>query len=229
VKHPTGLSQSQRWNQPVLPGNGPLFWVALFLLGLRGLWKGAMEMMDFYMTPGSCSTGIHILLEELDLIFSAHIVNLPAGDSTKPEFLALNPKGSIPVLVRPDGVALTEFQAIAWWLALTYPKAKLLPEGADAQGEALDLLSFIVGTIHLQGFTRIFVPERTMFREDDRPRVEAQGKQIVLKGFSILEKRLEGSESGYLFGHFTIADAALFYVASATGLPQAFRADVDPA
>jgi glutathione S-transferase len=181
-----------------------------------------VTMMDFYMTPGSCSTGIHILLEELDLIFSAHIVNLPAGDSTKPAFLAINPKGSIPVLVRPDGVALTEFQAIAWWLALTYPKAKLLPEGADAQGEALDLLSFIVGTIHLQGYTRIFVPERTMFREEDRPRIESQGKQIVLKGFSLISKRLETSTSGYLFDHFTIADAALFYVsfwADRTGLP----------
>ena len=37
-------------------------------------------VMRFYMTPGSCSTGIHVLLEELDLPFEAWIVNLPAGE-----------------------------------------------------------------------------------------------------------------------------------------------------
>jgi glutathione S-transferase len=79
------------------------------------------------MTPGSCTTGIHILLEELDLAFEAYIVNLPAGDHTRPEYRAINPKSSIPTLVRDDGSALTEFQAIAWWLARSYPRAKLLP------------------------------------------------------------------------------------------------------
>lgn len=48
--------------------------------------------LKFYMTPGSCSTGIHILLEELDLPFEVTIVNLPAGDHLKPEYRALNPK-----------------------------------------------------------------------------------------------------------------------------------------
>ena len=36
--------------------------------------------MKFYMTPGSCSTGIHILLEELELVFEVYLVNLMAGD-----------------------------------------------------------------------------------------------------------------------------------------------------
>ena len=75
--------------------------------------------MKFYMTPGSCSTGIHILLEEVGAVFEAYIVNLPAGDHLKPDYLAINPKGTIPTLVRNDGTAITEFQAIAWWLART--------------------------------------------------------------------------------------------------------------
>lgn len=82
----------------------------------------------FYMTPGSCSTGIHILLEECGLVFEAHIVNLLAGDQYKKEYLAINPKGSIPALVLDDGSSLTEFSAIAWLLARSYPKRKLLLE-----------------------------------------------------------------------------------------------------
>ena len=45
--------------------------------------------MKFYMTPGSCSTGIHILLETLELPFEAWVLNLPAGDHLKPEYPAL--------------------------------------------------------------------------------------------------------------------------------------------
>ncbi|TVZ38796.1 glutathione S-transferase [Alteromonadaceae bacterium 2753L.S.0a.02] len=168
-------------------------------------------MMNFYMTPGSCSTGIHILLEELEQIFSAHIVNLPAGDNQKPEFLAINPKGTIPVLVTDDGLVLTEFQAIAWWLALQFPKAKLLPESNNDKAQALDLMSYIVGTMHLQGFTRIFTTERYMQRESDREAVEAQGRIIVKKGFAYISQQLDKTK-GYLFEQFSVTDAALFYV-----------------
>lgn len=41
--------------------------------------------MKFYMTPGSCSTGIHIRLEEAALVFEVYVVNLLAGDQNKPE------------------------------------------------------------------------------------------------------------------------------------------------
>ena len=62
-----------------------------------------MVAMKLYMTPGSCSTGIHIILEELEEVFEAYIVNLPAGDHFKPDYVAINPKSTIPTLVRRDG------------------------------------------------------------------------------------------------------------------------------
>ncbi len=84
--------------------------------------------MKFYMTPGSCTTGIHILLEECGLVFEAYLVNLMAGDQHKDDYLAINPKATIPTLVRQDGTALTDFQSIAWWLAKTYPNTgRVLP------------------------------------------------------------------------------------------------------
>lgn len=95
------------------------------------------------MTPGSCSTGIHILLEELELTFEVYIVNLLAGDQLKPEYLAINPKATIPALVRDDGSSITEFQAIAWWLARNYPKYKLLPEGIDAEVRVIETMGYV--------------------------------------------------------------------------------------
>ena len=163
----------------------------------------------FYMTPGSCSTGIHLLLEECGLVFEAYIVNLLAGDQYKKDFLAINPKGTIPALVLDDGTALTEFSAIAWWLARTYPKRKLLPESIEGEVRVLGLMNYAVHTLHTQGFARIFTTERFAPSSHDHESVKAQGRQIVENGLALMARELEGRS--YLADHFTIADAALFY------------------
>jgi hypothetical protein len=55
-----------------------------------------MDAMKLYMIPGSCSTGIHIILEELEQAFEAYIVNLTAGDQFEPQYVAINPKSTVP-------------------------------------------------------------------------------------------------------------------------------------
>jgi len=168
-----------------------------------------MANMKFYMTPGSCSTGIHILLEELGLIFEAYIVNLPAGDQYKPDYVAINPKSTIPTLVKPDGGAITEFGAIAYWLARSHPGAGLMPGDVDGDTRVLENMMYIVGTIHMQGFTRIFTTDNYAFSESDAERAKAQGETIVRKGFGLINSQL--ADKPYLAGDFSIADAALFY------------------
>ena len=166
--------------------------------------------MKLYMTPGSCSTGIHILLEELDRPFEAYIVNLPAGDQHKPEYMAINPKSAIPTLVRDDGSALTEFGAIAYWLARTYPKAKLMPGDPEGDSRVIETLDYVVATIHGQGFTRIFTTANFTPNAADHEAVKARGRDIVAQAFAVMDKALAGRE--YVAGDFSIADAALFYV-----------------
>jgi glutathione S-transferase len=179
-----------------------------------------MPVMKLYMTPGSCSTGIHILLEELDLVFEAQLVNLMAGNHTTPEYLAINPKATIPTLVRNDGSALTEFQAIAYWLARNYPKAKLLPGDPDGDAHVIELMDYVVGTIHGQGFARIFTTDKFTINATDIEAVKAQGIDIVNRAFTVVNASLP--PQGYAAGAFSIADAALFYVefwADKTGVP----------
>lgn len=167
-------------------------------------------MMKLYFTPGSCSLGIHILLEELDLVFEAYVVNLMAGDQLKPEFLAINPKANIPALVRDDDSVLTEFQAIAYWLARSYPIASLLPGDAEGDARVIELMDFVIGTIHGQGFIRIFVPEKFAPNPTDFAYINEQGLKIVQQAFTVVNAQLPAT--GYAFGSFGIADAALFYV-----------------
>lgn len=176
--------------------------------------------MKFYMTPGSCSTGIHVLLEEIGLVFEAYVVNLLAGDQFKADYLAINPKGSVPALVRDDGTALTEFSSIAWWLGRSYPKCGLLPETADGEARVLEAMNYAVQTLHGQGFARIFTTEKFTPNPADHEAVRERGRDIVAQGFALVDRLLAGRD--YVHERFGIADAALFYVefwAERTGLP----------
>jgi glutathione S-transferase len=162
------------------------------------------------MTPGSCSTGIHILLETLELPFEVYLVDLMADDQFKPDYLAINPKSTIPTLVKDDGTSITEFQAIAWWLAKNHPKAKLLPADIDGEVHVLEALNYIVGTIHGQGYTRIFTTANYCSNEAEHEQIKQRGYEIVKNGFAIMDDLL--TDKQYLADRFTIADAALFYV-----------------
>jgi glutathione S-transferase len=184
--------------------------------------------LQFYMTPGSCTTGIHILLEELELPFQVTLVNLQAGDHRKPAYLAINPKGTIPTLVLDDVAALTSFQSIACWLARRYPRKRLLSDDPFVAARTLELLDYAVNTVHGQGFTRIFTSERYLpegLDTADKARwtaaITEEGKRIVREAFDVIEIRLP--ETDYAMGaDFTVADAALFYVffwASKTNIP----------
>ena len=168
-----------------------------------------MSLPKFYMTPGSCTTGIHILLQELDVLFEVRLVNLLDGDHETAEYTELNPKSSIPMYIREDGSVLTEFQAIAWWLGRSYPKAGLLGNSIEDEVRIMEVMDYVVGTLHMQGFARIFTTDKFAPNPAEQEAVKSQGRQIIDKCFNVLDQVLAGKD--YVVDTYSIADAALFY------------------
>ena len=166
--------------------------------------------MKLLYSPGACSIGIHVLLEEIGKPYEAQLVNLREGGQFKPEFTAVNPKSKVPALVRDDGSVLTEYPAIAYWLARTNPDKKLLPDDVDAQARVLEALDYCVSTVHMQGFSRLFRASSYTPNPADEDKVKERGKEMAEKGFAVMDKALAGKD--YLAGAFSIADSALFYV-----------------
>jgi glutathione S-transferase len=166
--------------------------------------------MKLYYTPGACSLGTHVLLEEISKPYDTHAVKLLEGEQYQPAFTALNPKSKVPTLVRDDGSVLTEFPAIAYWLARTSPDAKLLPDDVEQQTRALEAMDYVVATVHMQGFARIFRPENFTPNPAEHEKVKARGREVFEKGLALMDKELATKE--YVAGPFSIADAALFYV-----------------
>lgn len=166
--------------------------------------------MKLFYSPGACSIGIQILLREANQPFELVKTDLHKGAQHTPEFLAVNPKAKVPVLQRDDTSILTEYPAIAFYLARTNPEKNLLPAGLEGEVRTLELLDYMVATIHMRGFTRLLRPGLFSTTPGDEDKIRQMGREIVLQGFANLQTALDGKP--YLFGDFSIADSALFYL-----------------
>lgn len=167
-------------------------------------------MTTLYYAPGACSIGIHVLLEEIGKPFDLKRVDLAKGEQYQPPFAAINPKAKVPTLERDDGSVLTEFPAIATWLAMTNPDKTLMPTDPEGMARTLEALDHAVSTIHMQAFSRLFRPSNFSPNESDQDSVKARGRELAAKGFAVVNERLAGKE--YVTGAYSVADAALFYV-----------------
>lgn len=166
--------------------------------------------MKLFYAPGACSIGIHVLLEEIGKPYEAVRLDIRAGDTQKPPFTDINPKGKVPTLQRDDGMVITEYPVIAHYLAQTNLPAGLLPRGEDAALTAASATDFCVATIHMQGFSRLFRPGNFSPSEADHDAVKARGRELIEKGYALMDKTLDGKE--WIAGDYTYADSALFYV-----------------
>jgi glutathione S-transferase len=72
-------------------------------------------MLKLFYTRGACSMVPHIAPEEAGAQYEKVLIDFRAGDQLRPEFLKVNPKARVPVLLTDRGV-LTEIPAIlgAW-------------------------------------------------------------------------------------------------------------------
>lgn len=166
--------------------------------------------MKLFYSPGACSIGIHLILEEIGAPFELELVNLREGAQYKEPYTRINPKSRVPALLRDDGSLLTEFPAIAYWLAHRYPEAKLWPADLEAQARALEMMDYGIATVHMQGFSRLFAPRKYTPSEADEEKVKKRGLEIFQSGLELLSGAL--GEKEYAVGPYSVADAVLFYL-----------------
>jgi glutathione S-transferase len=167
-------------------------------------------LLTFFHSPGSCSDGILFLLNEVDADFETQIINVRTGEQRAETYLTQNPKGKVPALLCDDGQLLTEFQAIAFWLAQSYPDADLWPKDALAQTRILETLDYLVGTAHMRGFTFVLMPQKFISDENGQAAIREYGRSEVEKSLAYLSQLM--GERDYLLGDFSLADAPLIYL-----------------
>jgi len=99
--------------------------------------------MKLYEFAPTRSIRVRWTLQELDVPFESVTIDLSKSEHKKPEFLAVNPAGRLPVLIDGDFV-LTESATIVRYLAEKYPEKHLWPQSLRDQAQADRWLMFTV-------------------------------------------------------------------------------------
>lgn len=159
--------------------------------------------ITLFHSPNSRSSGVLTLLEELDVPYELHILNMKAGEQRQPAFLAVNPLGKVPALMDNDTL-VTEQVAIFIHLADLFPQAGLAPMLDDPlRGAYLRWLVYYAASFEPA------LTDRFLERKPAEPMQTSYGDFDTMLG--VLEAQL--ATSPYLLGEAISAADVLWGVA----------------
>lgn len=163
--------------------------------------------LELYYAPRTCALVPYVALTEAGVEFKIHNMNSRSGQLKTPEYLRINPKHKVPVLVI-DGDPLTENVAIQIWIARQFPQAKLLPQDPKAEIKAISLMAWFGSTIHphLRPNAR---PEHYCDLPDSADAVKRIANKQLFEDLEIADSLLANRE--FFFDHFTAPDAYFFW------------------
>lgn len=174
--------------------------------------------MKLYVLPGACSLASHIAFEVAADVQGSmptgprpgfDVVVVQRGRHREPDYLAVNPRGTVPALVTRKGDLVVESLAVLLHIADHAPTAGLAPPLGDPARDRLHgLLSFMVTTVH-PAFQMLWRPERFTAAEEARADVRRTAEGRIAAMLGVLEEELDSR--GRLIGEgFSVADAYLF-------------------
>lgn len=161
--------------------------------------------MRLFYTSGACSLSPHIVAREAGIELRLQKVDLKTKTMvSQGDYLAVNPKGSVPALELDNGEILTEGSVIVQYLADLKPEKGLAPPAGTLERYRLqEWLGYINSELH-----KSYSP---LFRPDTPAETRAERQAYLNRRYTLIEQRL--ATQPYLLGAaFTVADAYLFTV-----------------
>ena len=165
-----------------------------------------MEIALYY-APNTCALAPYITLSEANANFEVRPLNFRKNEHRSPDYLKLNPKHKVPLLI-VEGQILSESVAIQTWIARNFPQAKLLPADPWQELKAVSLLSWCSSGIH-PFLARINSPPRVCDVPGSADSVRKLATEQLFENYRIADDLLAGRE--YFFDHFTAPDAHFFW------------------
>ena len=166
-------------------------------------------MIDLYYWPTPNGHKISMMLEECDLDYTIHPVNITAGDQFRPDFLKLSPNNRMPALVDHDpvggGPPINLFESGAILLYLAEKTGRFFPTDLRERYCAMKWLMWQLGGLGPMAgqnhhFGR-FAPERI-------PYAIGRYRRETARLYGVLDGAL--AEKKFIAGDFCIADIACY-------------------
>ncbi|MCL4798051.1 MAG: glutathione S-transferase family protein [Burkholderiales bacterium] len=170
-------------------------------------------MIDLYYAPTANGWRAALALEQTGLAFRRHKLDLAKGDQKTPEFTALNPLQSTPVIRDEDGPGgrpLVLTQSVAILLYAAEKAGKLIPADALARARTLEWLLFAASDVAMTSGTLF---QLTLVKPAPGPECAAHFERRLARFFAACDTRLAGRD--YLADELTVADLALYPNAAA--------------
>ncbi|HKT73365.1 MAG TPA: glutathione S-transferase family protein [Steroidobacteraceae bacterium] len=148
---------------------------------------------------------IRLLLAQLGLAYRRVEVDILAGQTRTPQFLAKNPNGRIPTLQLEDGSFLAESNAIMWYLAESSP---YIPTDREARARVLQWMFFEQYSHEPYVATPRFIVKHL---PADSPR-HAELPERLARGhaaLAVMETHLQ-TRTFFVGDRYTLADIALY-------------------
>jgi glutathione S-transferase len=169
--------------------------------------KGTPMTLTLCYAPGTCALVPYVTLTEAGTTFDVLNVNTRKGGTHTQEYLRLNPKGKVPVLII-DGYPLTENIAIQLWIARRFPEAKLLPAESMDEIRAISLMGWFGSGIHPH-LTPNARPDRYCDLPGSEESVKRVANKMLFEDFHIADDML--ADRQWFFDHYTACDAYFFW------------------
>lgn len=166
------------------------------------------DRIQLYVMPTPNGQKAGIVLEELELPYEAHRIDIHAGDQFDPEYVKINPNSKIPAIIDPngpDGEPLTIMESGAILHYLARKTGRLMPTDPVGENQALQWLFFQVGSIgpmfgQFGHFSRV-----AKGRTDDYG--EHRYEKEVHRLLGVVERQLEGRE--WILGTYSVVDISM--------------------
>jgi GST-like protein len=167
-----------------------------------------MQAIELYYWPTPNGQKITIFLEEAEVPYNVHPVDIGAGDQFKPEFLQISPNNKMPAMVDPDGpggAPISIFESGAILMYLAEKTGRFLPRDTRGRYEVIQWLMFQVGGVgpmlgqahHFRGYA----PEKIEYAIN---RYTKEAGRL----YRVMDKRLADRE--FIAGEYSIADMAIY-------------------
>ena len=164
-------------------------------------------MIDLYTSPTPNGWKVAIALEELELPYQTHVLNLSEGKQHEAWFRKMNPNSRIPVIVDHDAEGqaddLTIFETGAILIYLAEKTGRLMPSDVKGRMAVMQWLMFQMSAIGpMQGQAVAF--ER--YFPEDVPAARKRYHNETRRLYEVLDYHLADNE--WLAGDYSIADIA---------------------
>lgn len=161
-------------------------------------------MIDLYTFGTPNGHKASIMLEEVELPYTVHKIDITKGDQSSPEYLAINPNSKIPAIIDQD-TGITVFESGAILIYLAEKAGKLLPTTQKERFQVLEWLMLQMGSIgpmfgQLNHFKK--------FASETIPYAIERYEKETLRLYGVLDKQLAQNE--FICGDYSIADVATF-------------------